>query len=311
MKKSGYFKLGLFVIAAFTVAVLGLISLGVTEMFQKSQYMETYLEESVQGLEIGSPVKYRGVKVGSVHEIDFVRNQYALDQKPGGTKFSRFLIIRMNLPEGFGMIDHSDFRKSLQRLVNQGLRIRLAAQGLTGQAYLEIDFLEPKNFAALEIPWDPIDPYLPSAPSKISQISTAIEKFVSKVDKAGVAEIAHNLDRLLVASTSAIEGAQVPRVRNDFLVMLKEVRQTNQLVQNVVKDPSFQRTPKELEKSLVNLNKTIRRMNYILASNQEGISETVENFKHASRDLKEVTENAKRYPSYIFFGEAPRKSAKK
>ncbi len=42
--------------------------------------METYLNESVQGLEVGSKVRYRGVVVGEVRRIGFTYNIYEQDQ---------------------------------------------------------------------------------------------------------------------------------------------------------------------------------------------------------------------------------------
>lgn len=310
MQKAGYFKLGIFVIAAFSLGLIGLTVLGAGNLFQKSLYMETYFEESVQGLAIGSPVKYRGVKIGTVQTIDFVRNHYDLKSRTNRRQFGRHLLIRVNLPDGFGMTEGDHFKSDMQRMSEEGLRIRLAAQGLTGQAYLEVDFLDPTRFPALDVPWQPENVYLPAAPSKIAQLSLAVESFIEKLDQTEVQNIAHNLDRLLLVSANAIEDAEVPRMRNEFLLMLREIRQTNLQIQKVVGDPAFQNSPRELEKSLISMNRAMRRIDGVVAGNQDQINETIENMRTASRDLKEVTENAKRYPSYIFFGEPPRKSGK-
>ena len=64
MNKLSYFKIGLFVISATVLAVIGIIVLGVGSVFQRAALVETYIEESVQGLDIGSPMKFRGVLVG-------------------------------------------------------------------------------------------------------------------------------------------------------------------------------------------------------------------------------------------------------
>src|SRR5207245_10944787 len=67
--------------------------------------------------------------------------------------------------------------------VQRGLRVRLAPQGLTGQAYLEADYLNPKLNPPLEIDWRPKYPYVPSAQSKITQLSDAVEPILRNVDQ--------------------------------------------------------------------------------------------------------------------------------
>ena len=67
--KANYFKIGVFILSAAALAVVGVIVLGAGALFEKKIIMETYFDESVQGLGIGAPVKYRGVTVGSVEHI--------------------------------------------------------------------------------------------------------------------------------------------------------------------------------------------------------------------------------------------------
>ena len=63
-QKANYFKLGLFVIGAAVAAVLVLIIIGTGRWFERKVIIETYFKESVQGLDIGSRLKYRGVSIG-------------------------------------------------------------------------------------------------------------------------------------------------------------------------------------------------------------------------------------------------------
>ncbi len=78
--KANYFKIGIFVIAAAVIAVIAIIVLGAGSMFQKKVMIETYIDGSVQGLDVGSPFKFRGVKLGSVEEITFVGNEYKFER---------------------------------------------------------------------------------------------------------------------------------------------------------------------------------------------------------------------------------------
>src|SRR5438105_13368686 len=78
--QANFFKLGFFVIGATVVLVLLLLILGSGRWFQSKIPIETYLNESAQGLEVGAKVKYRGVVVGEVAKIGVTYTKYQLDK---------------------------------------------------------------------------------------------------------------------------------------------------------------------------------------------------------------------------------------
>ena len=74
--KSNYFKLGLFVIGTAVLAVLAILIMGVGTMFEDQPVFETYLNQSVHGVDLGTAVKFRGVPIGNIKSIDFTRTRY-------------------------------------------------------------------------------------------------------------------------------------------------------------------------------------------------------------------------------------------
>jgi len=60
------FAVGLFVATGIGVASLAIIWLGMSRYLEKGQYYVSYFNESVQGLDIDSPVKYRGVAIAQL-----------------------------------------------------------------------------------------------------------------------------------------------------------------------------------------------------------------------------------------------------
>src|SRR5208283_457873 len=70
-----YFLIGLFVTIGVMIGVAGVIWLGATKYFQKGSMYATYFDESVQGLQVDSIVKYRGVDIGSVRSIRVAPDQ--------------------------------------------------------------------------------------------------------------------------------------------------------------------------------------------------------------------------------------------
>ena len=77
------FMVGLFVVTGFSFAVVAVVWLGMSNYFEKGQYYVAYFDESVQGLDKDSPVKYRGVTIGSVNKH---RCRPGCQSHPGGFK---------------------------------------------------------------------------------------------------------------------------------------------------------------------------------------------------------------------------------
>jgi phospholipid/cholesterol/gamma-HCH transport system substrate-binding protein len=69
LKKKNYFMVGFFVLIGITAGIVIIVWLGASQYLQKGKTYATYFDESVQGLQIDSSVKYRGVDIGIVDKI--------------------------------------------------------------------------------------------------------------------------------------------------------------------------------------------------------------------------------------------------
>ena len=209
-----YFRVGLFVFGALMLVVAGIVVLGGGTLFQKTVTMETYLEESVQGLDIGSPVRYRGVKIGTVSQITFVGSAYKLTpDDPRYFQVGQLVTVRMRLDLDAvgGTSSGQELEAVMRRLVSNGLRARLASQGITGTSYLEVDYVPPDRNPPFQISWTPDFFYLPSAPSVISRLSTAAEQVFTRLEEAPLEKV-------------VLEAG----------LLLRELRETNRRVQELV-----------------------------------------------------------------------------
>ena len=163
-KGRSYFLLGLFVIVGVLIGAAAIIWLGATKYFQKGSMYATYFDESVQGLQVDSIVKYRGVDIGSVRLIDIAPDR--------------------RLVEVLMKIDVKNFS------VN-GVAAKLTLAGITGIVYVELDrttpgetTLSPKGFQS---PY----PVIPSAPSDIKQIEASVNdvlKSLKEIDLKGISD---------------------------------------------------------------------------------------------------------------------------
>ena len=167
-QKANYFKLGLFVIGALAAGILVLVIIGTGRFFERRVIIETYFKESVQGLDIGSKLKYRGVTIGEVTRISFTYVYYQHDLPMPAAQALRagrgaVAAAARRRPRG-GRRHHEP--ENAQMEVEKGLRLRLAPQGITGTSYLEMDYVDPPP-PVLPISGRRSNIYIPSAPSTV------------------------------------------------------------------------------------------------------------------------------------------------
>lgn len=171
MAASAPLKLGLLVLAGMAAAAAVVFGLGLRRA--PSVTYHTYFDESVQGLEVGALVKYRGVKIGRVADIEIApdRRHVAVD-----------LSIERDRAHSIG----------LTRIAST-VRARLAILGITGLKIVDLEVVDP-SLPVPELPFSPEQPYLPSQPSLLVGIERGLKTGVPELIEAAISA----LDRLEV-----------------------------------------------------------------------------------------------------------------
>eukprot|EP01035_Chromulina_nebulosa_P049747 gene49747-67554_t len=117
---------GAFVIGAFALCVIALLSFGGVSFFSKPQRFVVYFNESIHGLDLGSPVKLRGVRVGRVTDLNIRYD--ATNNRSVVAVVCEFSKDMVTDTKG-GLVNVAD-RAELQTLVDRGLRAQLGVLGL-------------------------------------------------------------------------------------------------------------------------------------------------------------------------------------
>ncbi|MDX1961090.1 MAG: MlaD family protein [Leptospiraceae bacterium] len=302
--KSKHYKTGLFVLGGVVILFLFVFLLGARNLFQKKFYIETYFDESVHGLDIGSAVKYRGVAIGSVKEISFVHDNYKLAPDSPDFNKGRFVVVKMALKDVFGL-SNKEMEPAVKKMIDDGLRVKIASQGLTGTSYLEIDFVNPERNPAMEIGWTPKEYYIPSSRSTFTKIGASIDELIKKIDKADIDTFVRNLDTLVLTLDKAVNDAKIPEVSSSTVLLLRDVQVTNAKLRDFIGSQGMQNFPSKLDEALTNMNKSMNKLNSLLSNNQSEIGQTVENLRAASEDFRELSGNMKKNSSFHLLGEAP------
>ncbi|MFH1137845.1 MAG: MlaD family protein [Pseudomonadota bacterium] len=343
--KANFFKIGLFVIAACILIVGGVVILGAGALFENKLLLETVFDGSVQGLDIGSPVKFRGVQIGKVEEIAVAARVYRTNHS--------YILVRMSLNSNAWNYSEQDTEQFLDQERVRGLRVRLSTMGLTGAAYVEADYLDPARNPSLSLDFKPEYPYMASAPSVITQLSESLTRIMTSLEDINVQAITSRLEKTLDAMTATLEGADISAVSAQAQHLLAELRETNTHLNKLIVGTqplmseavaaaagarkileksdkpiakfmgSLQSAVEEVDRVAekwnafsgdlpplaARLQTTLNRLDHLVSIPQQELEETMMNIRLISENLKDLTENSKKYPSQLFFGEPPNRTS--
>ena len=326
-----YLRVGLLILAGIALAVGFVMFFTAGRLNRHSEIFETYFRESVQGLDVGAPVRYRGVQLGRVTEITLVNSVY---RNPEGRPFQaafqlvvvRFAIEQNRLgPEGTGP----------ERAVGFGLRTRLSSAGLTGGSYIEMDFENPERFPVEKLPWAPAHPVIPSIPSTVAQVQDAAQNLLSRLQGLPLEDIMNNLDGVLadvhrqtssgdLAKTLADVSAMAGTLRQtldstDIQGMVKDIRGAVADLRRTVAGPEMQATLRSTRDAAAQLNASMQRLPAVIGA----LERTARTAGHTTSDvnadlqpilrdlgavaanLRDTTETLRRAPSQAILGAPP------
>ncbi|MEB2346295.1 MAG: MlaD family protein [Deltaproteobacteria bacterium] len=300
MNEARYFRVGLFVLGGIALAVAVIVIVGGGRLFARPIGMETVFEESVQGLDVGAPVKLRGVKLGSVSWIGFVGDEYP----EADARDANLVLVRMELHRDEALLEEQRARE-LQAMIDRGLRLRLTPLGITGVSFLEADFVDPGRFPARAISWTPAALYVPSAPSTITQITSAAERLMTRIDRLDVEGLLTNLDTLLVNVNRAVETTDVGAVQRSVSELLEELDGTVEGLRQAIRETRLPAVGERARATLGEASATLVRLQLLLASGGEDLTATLENLRVATQNLRDLSETARSYPSFLLFGQPP------
>jgi phospholipid/cholesterol/gamma-HCH transport system substrate-binding protein/paraquat-inducible protein B len=338
--KANYFRFGVFLIVATGLLVAAIVILGAGVFEPAGEYYETHFDRSVTGLSPGASLEVQGVKIGQVESIGFVSDAYEippdLAATLGGIRLVRvvFSVAPRFAKGGTGPDRQARYRREL----HSGLRVRLESNLITGRAYLQGIYVDPNRFPASEPPWQTEYPYVPSVPSQFASLTESLDRILTKIETLDVQTLLAHLDDLILTADQAIEGADIPRLRqqaNGLLMDVRskiqtidmekigrqverlmtnadgavtEVRATNEHLQTLLARPATDKELANIPMVVDELNTTLRRLSLLIATQAPRIESALENFRKVSSDVSELSADLKRTPSDLLLSSPPRKS---
>ncbi len=301
--------IGLFVTAGVLIGLIAVVWLGASKYFELGGIYATYFDESVQGLQKDSTVKYRGVDVGRVEKIRVAPDNHLIE-----------VVMKIKLKGELARTHVAQLKPA----------------GITGIVFIELDRKEPKGTdPSPKLTFASEYPIIASKPSDIKQILSGVQgvlENLNKIDAKGISEGIVSTVANLNGVITKVDSALAEKRLDDIII---EAKNTLVKIQNFAGNIEREIQTLNLAKTGANVERTTARLDQIMSSGQveailgevnsaarkmnqlvEGldkrslaitnnIRDTSENLKRASESLEMLVDRVYASPSDLIFGQPP------
>jgi phospholipid/cholesterol/gamma-HCH transport system substrate-binding protein len=308
LKKQTYFIVGLFVTVGILLGAAAIIWVSTSQYFKKGTTYVTYFDESVQGLQVDSIVKYRGVDVGRV-------------QKIGVAPDFKLIEVTMKI----------DFKGDVMR--EAVAKLQLA--GITGIVFIDLDRIKPGSpTMSPQITFPTEYPVIQSRPSDIQQISSGIGEIVGKIKKVDFQDISEQIVHTTRSLEEIIGGPSTRKIITNLESVTASLSKSTAKIDKVIQEGHIEGVIGETKEALkeakmamgkvsselesLNLARTVNKADFFLDTTakktQSVLAEVrvlLENLRNASETLTVLADRLNADPSEIIFSSPPQAARSK
>lgn len=311
--------IGAFVLGAIAIVVMGLAFFSDGLLFSDREEYVMFFDRSVQGLEVGAPMKLRGVSIGEVTRIESYLTQDDLN-----IVNAVYVSVKGNELRSDGDYDPDELLDNL--IVKHGMRAQLRIQSLlTGLLYIEVDFKGPEAEMKL---WGLVAGVkeLPTATTEIEELSQLANNFDFDALSTSMRSITENLDALIAdPETQALPKNMnksldaVTHLANDMnQVLTRDVKvavaQINELATNLNADypavaDDLRQSMASLQAAFGKLEQTMADANHLLSDDSPVVYEVVQTLEQlgtAAKKISTLAATLEREPESLLKGKSAR-----
>jgi paraquat-inducible protein B len=304
MRRANPTLVGAFVLGALALAVAGVFVFGGGRFFADRDRYLIFFDGSVNGLQVGSPVKLQGVEVGQVVEIHAIAD---VERREIATETLIEIDRTLFEQRGPRIADPAAREKAF---LEGGLRARLDVQSLiTGQLYVSLLVL-PGSEARLAGPPDKPYPEIASVPSTSQEVQRVVRSAVEKFEELPIQDIFERVDAILSAVNRIVEQGRIEETVANLNGTLDDARgaigDLRRLLRNVdgriepVADSALA-TLEEARRALESAQSTVSPESAVAYR----LGETLSELSEAARALRELAVYLERNPNSVVFGRPP------
>ena len=282
MKRANPAVIGGFIVGAVVLVIAGVMILGSGKLFTETIKCVMYFEGAIQGLYVGAPVNFRGVKVGSVTNI-----KMQLDRQ----NFNIRIPVIVEFPKGAGgtmEMLHADprtLKDALAALIERGLQAQLQTESLlTGQLFIQLDLppaMSPEA-APKEPTFDPATKLLeiPTVPTTLQEVSNTVRRVFDKLAELPLEEMLRSFEGTLLGINRLVNASELQEAIRNLNVTLTGMQQVLQQA-----DTQVTRVAASATTALESLNKAATDIRQLVQQTQQLV-------QHGDKQLGQVASSA-------------------
>lgn len=299
--KNTSFAIGAFIVGAMVLIFIALIFFSGGRLFSKKEKVIMYFEGSVQGLQIGAPVKLKGVVLGEITDIQI---NFQNDDKTIVTAVTADLVMERINSKGASV--KGEF---FTEAIKNGMRAQLNFQSfLTGLLYVELDFYpeSPAKLYGLQTDYRE----LPTVATQFEELSKSFAEMDIKGMVTHIDDFAIELNKIIKsgeiqATIKNVNRAaiSIEKTSNNVSVQVsqltKNIEKTRAEIDKLVAELNTQ-TPelaKSLNKSLKDLSLSLDQISKTAASIDNNFSEDAPLINQLNSTLNDISRSAQAFRS--------------
>jgi paraquat-inducible protein B len=327
MSKSVHKSLiGAFVLGAIVLGLAAVVILGSGRLFDSTFINVMYFRGSVKGLAVGSPVMFRGVKVGSVKKIEL---QY------DGRDLTFIIPVYVEFePSKMVYIGHKPGTQHTEDLIKKGLRAKLEMQSLvTGQLMINIDMFgtdKPIVLVGLDKRYDEI-PTIPSDFENLENLEKRLENLPIEEITQKLLSISKGIDRMINSPETQKSALSVHESVGELKSTIHAISNRIGPIMDGVNDTSnslrsasakidgalsgdngipsqIRQTLSTAQDALRQAEKTLKTVDLVVTEKSaiiDDASNAIEEITSAARSLRFLTDYIERHPEGLIRGKKP------
>jgi paraquat-inducible protein B len=311
--------IGGFVVGAVALAVIGVAVFGSGRLFRHTMTFVMYFDSDVNGLNVGAPVKFKGVPIGAVKDI--------LLRAPGATTAMAWSVTEKPLIPVLIDIDLERIRErggaarveeraAMKAMVDAGLRAQLAMESfVTGLLYVKLDRFADTRVRLVADPGVPYEE-LPTIPTPLEELQNWAQALMKRLESIDFAKMAKSLDSTVAGVDRLVNSEELKRTLQNLdaaIVSFKATTETftrvaNEMGTNVAPvRKSLENTAQSATATLQAATATLERVQMAVDPNSPGayqLRAALEEVAGAARAVRQLASYLERNPSALVRGKA-------
>jgi paraquat-inducible protein B len=270
-KKASSTMIGVFTLLGLLLGAVSVVLFGAGKYFEKTHKLQLYFDKSVNGLEVGSDVRFGGVRIGSVSSISVIID----------TNENRKIIPVVVEVSDKGLMsiagtgdDSLDFTShaGVRRAVGKGLRAGMKQQSLvTGKLYIEFDIKQDAEGFIYREKVRPEFPIVPTIPTEMDELISGITDGLKKITDLDIAGLMEEVRDVLKGANEQIADLDLKKISDNLTAITGDVRDLT--------------SDGRLKTSLANLDEALKEIRELSAKANENIDPLLTDI----RDVAEKT----------------------